>query len=136
MEPFATVQDYIARYGAVDDDACVTVMLSDASVFIASQPGVVVDESDENQKAVLRMVTCSVVHRSLASSAYAGFSSVSQGGDGYTASASVYNPGGDYYLTKQERRLLGVAGAQIGSIAASIRGYYGTNDAEAVGADA
>ena len=114
MEPFATVDDYESRYGEVDDPDRVTVMLGDASLYIAAQPGFALKEGDEIQASMLTAVTCAVVHRSLSSSAYAGFSSVSQGGDGYTASASIYNPGGDYYLTKQERRMLGIGGGRVG----------------------
>lgn len=114
MGLFATVEDYEARYGEVDDRDRVTVMLGDASLYIAAQPGFALDEGDEVQASMLTAVTCAVVHRSLASSAYAGFSNVSQGGDGYTASAAVYNPGGDYFLTKQERRMLGIGGGRIG----------------------
>ena len=114
MEPFATVDDYESRYGEVDDPDRVAVMLGDASLYIASQPGFALKEDDEIQASMLTAVTCAVVHRSLSSSAYAGFSSVSQGGDGYTASASIYNPGGDYYLTKQERRMLGIGGGRVG----------------------
>lgn len=114
MEPFATVEDYEARYGTAEDSARLGTMLGDASLHIASQPGFSVRDGDDTQKAVLAAVTCAVVHRSLASNQYAGFSSVSQGGDGYTASASIYNPGGDYFLTKQERRMLGIGGGRVG----------------------
>ena len=39
MEPFATVEDYEARYGEVEDEARVTALLQDATNIIASQPG-------------------------------------------------------------------------------------------------
>lgn len=131
MEPFATVEDYERRYGEVDDEQRLSTLLSDASIFIASQKGFAIDPDSENQAALLAAITCAVVHRSLSSSAYAGFSSVSQGGDGYTASASIYNPGGDFYLTNQERRTLGIGGARIGSVAPVIDGWYGSNAGDA-----
>ena len=133
MTPFATVEDYKQRYGEVDDEQRLSTLLSDASIFIASQRGFAFDQDDENRAVLLAAITCAVVHRSLASSAYAGFSSVSQGGDGYTASASIYNPGGDFYLTKQERQTLGIGGARIGSVAPRICGYYGSNEQKAGG---
>ena len=114
MTPFATVEDYEARYGAVEDEPRLAVMLGDASLYIAAQPGFALRGGDEEQAAMLTAVTCAVVHRSLSSGEYAGFSSVSQGGDGYSASASIYNPGGDYFLTKQERRALGIGGGRVG----------------------
>lgn len=131
MKPFATVEDYKRRYGEVDDEQRLSTLLSDASIFIASQRGFAIDQDDENRAALLAAITCAVVHRSLASSSYAGFSSVSQGGDGYTASASIYNPGGDFYLTKQERQTLGIGGARIGSVAPVIDGWYGSNAGDA-----
>lgn len=114
MEPFATVEDYEARYGEVDDDKRISTLLSDASAFVASQPGFAVHEGDDLQAAALTVVTCSLVYRKVTAGDYAGLSSVSQGGGGYTASVSVYNPSGDFFLTKQERRTLGIGGGRVG----------------------
>lgn len=114
MTLFATVDDYEARYGEVEDPDRISVLLGDASAFIASQPGFPEGEPSELLNLALTVVTCSVVHRSLSAGAWAGLSNVSQGGDGYTASATVYNPSGDFYLTKQEKRLLGVGTGRIG----------------------
>ena len=114
MEPFATVEDYEARYGEVDDDKRISTLLSDASAFVASQPGFAVREGDDLQAAALTVVTCSLVYRKVTAGDYAGLSSVSQGGGGYTASVSVYNPSGDFFLTKQERRTLGIGGGRVG----------------------
>ena len=114
MTPFATVDDYESRYGEVDDPNRVTLLLGDASAFIAAQPGFILNPDSEVQALALTVVTCSLVHRSQSAGAWAGLSNVSQGGDGYTASATVYNPSGDFYLTKQEKRLLGIGGGRIG----------------------
>lgn len=113
MTPFATVEDYEARYGEVEDEARVTALLQDATNIIASQPGFAMRE-DETWMGVLETVTCAMVHRSMMSGAYAGLSNVSQGAGGYTASVAVYNPGGDLYLTRNERRALGIGGGRIG----------------------
>ena len=126
MTPFATVEDYEARYGEVEDEARVSALLQDATNIIASQPGFAMRE-DETWQGVLETVTCAMVHRSLMSGAYAGLSNVSQGAGGYTASVSVYNPGGDLYLTRNEKRALGIGGARIGSVAPVIDGWYGSN---------
>ena len=114
MEPFATVEDYEARYGAVEDEARVTALLQDATNIIASQPGFELRDGDDTFLGVLETVTCAMVHRSLMSGSYAGLSSVSQGAGGYNASASVYNPGGDLFLTDNERRALGLDGGRVG----------------------
>lgn len=130
MEPFATVEDYAARYGEVEDEKRLALALSDASAFIASEmrrAGVAIDPDDAEQAQALTYVTCLLVNRVERSGAYAGLSNVSQGAGGYTASVAVYNPGGGFRLYADERRMLGIVGARIGSIAPAINGWYGSN---------
>ena len=129
MTPFATVEDYETRYGEVEDEARVSALLQDATNIIASQPGFTTDGRDETWWGVLETVTCAMVHRSMMAGTYAGLSNVSQGAGGYTASVSVYNPGGDLYLTRNEKRALGIGGARIGTVAPYIDGWYGSNAA-------
>ena len=131
MTPVATVEDYEARYGKVDDEERVTALLQDATNIIASQPGFCDKDRDDTWWGVLETVTCAMVHRSMMAGSYAGLSSVSQGAGGYTASVGVYNPGGDMFLTRNERRALGIGGARIGSVAPVIEGWYGTNVGDA-----
>ena len=131
MEPFATVEDYEVRYGEVEDEKRVSALLQDATNVIASQTGFAMREGDDTWLGVLETVTCAMVHRSLMSGAYAGLSNVSQGAGGYTASVAVYNPGGDLYLTRNEKRALGIGGARIGSVAPVIDGWYGSNAGDA-----
>ena len=127
MTPFATVADYEARYGKVDDEERVSALLQDATNIIASQPGFCDKNRDDTWWGVLETVACAMVHRSMMAGSYAGLSSVSQGAGGYTASVGVYNPGGDLYLTRNEKRALGIGGGRIGSVAPAINGYYGSN---------
>ena len=127
MTPVATVEDYEARYGKVDDEERVTALLQDATNIIASQPGFCDKNRDDTWWGVLETVTCAMVHRSMMAGSYAGLSSVSQGAGGYTASVGVYNPGGDLYLTRNEKKALGIGGARIGSVAPAINGWYGSN---------
>lgn len=115
MTPFATLDDYEARYGAPADPERTKTLLGDASVLIASQPGFDAEAGGETRRAALVAVTCSVVNRKLISGSYSGFSSVSQGAGGQTASVAVYNPSGDMFLTRQERRMLGIGGGRVGA---------------------
>ena len=131
MTPFATVEDYEARYGEVEDEARVSALLQDATNIIASQPGFCDKNRDDTWWGVLETVTCAMVHRSMMAGSYAGLSNVSQGAGGYTASVAVYNPGGDLYLTRNEKRALGIGGARIGSVAPVIDGWYGSNVGDA-----
>lgn len=124
MEAFATVEDYEARYGAVDDEARVSTLLSDASAFIAAQPGFAQPTEEPGASNLVR-VTCAVVYRSLVSGAWAGLSSVSQGVDGYSASASVYNPSGDFYLTKAEKSALGIGQTLVSTVRPAIHDMEG-----------
>ena len=112
---FASVQDYELRFGPVEDEDRLLALLDDATAFLSAQPGLEVDPDDEVQRANLLRVTCAVVNRSLSAGAFAGLSSVSQGAGGYTANVAVYNPAGDYYLTKAERKVLGISGGRVGS---------------------
>lgn len=114
MEPFATVDDYEARYGDVDDPERIETLLGDASSFISSLPGFVYHEGDALQAANLVRITCAVVHRSLIAGDLAGVSSFSQTAGSYTVNVSPYNASGDYYLTKQEERALGIGAGRIG----------------------
>lgn len=115
MEPFATPYDYIARYGQSDACKDLTVLLADATAFIASQTGFELRPDDDVQAANLARVACSVVHRSLSAGTLAGIQSYSEGANGYTASVTPYNPSGDFYLTKAERRSLGLSGGRVGA---------------------
>lgn len=125
MTPFATVEDYEARYGEVEDRDRVETLLGDATSFIEAQPGFRYDAGDFTQAANLTRICCAVVYRSLAAGDLAGLSSYSQGGVGYTASVNVYNPSGDYYLTSAEKRALGIHGSTVGTIGAAIHAPCG-----------
>lgn len=114
MEPFATVEDYEARYGEADDSERVETLLGDATAFIASQPGFERREGDEAQAANLVRIACAVVNRSLSAGDLAGFSQFSQTAGSYNASVSLSNPSGDFYLTKAEKASLGIGEARIG----------------------
>lgn len=109
---FATYTDIEARWRALtaDEQTRATVLLDDASAMLSAL--VRVDESDEQQKALLKQVSCSMVIRSLVSG-----ESTAYGVDQMQAtmgpmSQSVHfaNPNGDMYLTKLEKRLLGISG--------------------------
>ena len=111
---FASAQDYELRYGEVEDEDRLLALLDDASAFLCAQSGFKLKPDDEVQRANLVRITCAVVRRSLSAGAWAGLANVSQGAGGYSASATVYNPGGDFYLTKAERRALGISGGRVG----------------------
>lgn len=120
MDSFATLVDYEARYGDVEDPERITTLLADATAFIAAQPGFTHRVGDELQAANLVRVTCAVVHRALSAGEWAGLNSVSQSGGGYSASVNISNPTEDFYLTKADRRALGFAGVRLASISPAV----------------
>lgn len=106
MKPYATLEDYSERYGSVPGDkvARVKISLLDASLIINAQ-NPKTDDAD-----VLKAITCAMVNRATSS-----FGAGVEGLTGQTISAGVYsqqftysNPTGDLYLTKGEKKLLGI----------------------------
>ena len=119
MASFATVEDYVARYGEVDDSARIETILADASAFIASYPGfVLIPEGEpgyEEQRANLVWVTCAVAQRTQNALGLAGIQSFTQSAVDYSATVSPYNPSGDMYLGSNEKRALRIIrAARIG----------------------
>ena len=113
---FATASDYENRYGEVADQERIQNLLDDASAYILAYPGFENRPDDPVQQRNLTRVTCAVVHRALAGAAWSGLSNVSQGAGGYNASATVANPGEDFYLPKGDRLALGIGRARIGAV--------------------
>lgn len=119
MDAFATVEDYEARWGALDEDEAerVEYLLRDASAYIAAELvacGIDYSDPDELLKANLIAVTCAVAHRVYqVSDDRAGITQWAQSGIGLSESYSFANPSGDMYLTAAERRRLGITGAHI-----------------------
>lgn len=121
---YATIDDLEARYGEVPSELSdrVDALLEDAATILDAQ--VVVDISDQQQLARLRLVSCSMVNRALQaaeSDAY-GISQASMTAGSYTQSMSYANPSGDLYLTGTEKRMLGVGTGYILSLRAGSGG--------------
>ena len=120
---YATTTDYQARYGAVDDVAVLQVCLDDATALInANLAAAGIDPADapEAYANLLKMVCREVAHRAFGSGPAQtlpfGVTQTSQTAGPYTQSFSFGNPYGDMFLTKSEKKMLGIAGGYIGSI--------------------
>ena len=79
---------------------------------------------------MLKFVCTNMVCRMVSSGDSSGFdalgmSQASITAGAYTQSYSFATPYGDMYLTKLEKRLLGITSGYIGSIEAEIKGWYG-----------
>lgn len=114
---FATVSDVVARWRDLtsDEQDKAEVLIEDASVMLSAL--VSVDPSDQQQAALLKRVCCSMVIRAMIASASdaLGVSQVSASVGPFDQTAHFANPNGDLYLTRQERKILGV-GAGKGRI--------------------
>lgn len=114
MKPFATVEQYEARYGEVDQPERVEVLLADASALIDALPGFELRPGDATQETNLTRVTCSIAHRSVTSGDLDGVTQYQQSAVGISAQVTYANPSGDLYITSAERRSLGVGAGRVG----------------------
>lgn len=122
MSAFATVDDYIARYGEVEDANKLECLLLDASNYLKalyfSEYG---EEYKQDERILFDLnaaaVTCAIVARMLnVPSGMEGVSQTSQSADVYSASYTFANPTGDFYLTKSDKERLGIGAGVISSI--------------------
>lgn len=88
-------------------DALLEVAASMLSTFV------VVDETDEQQAANLKTVSCNMVARAMVASASStfGVEELSATMGPFAQTAKFANPSGDMFVTKMERRLLGIHGS-------------------------
>lgn len=123
---FADVSDLESRWRelSTDEEARANVLLGDASAMLSAL--VEVDSSDYEQSELLKMVCCDMVIRAMSATAADAFgvSQTSMTAGPYTQSFSYSNPSGDMYLTKLEKRLLGITTSYIGSIRPMMAGEH------------
>lgn len=113
MDAFATVSDLESRWRVMDssEKKRAEVLLEDAAAIISAhmaQSGVKIDGYDKTQKANLVRVSCAMVQRAMAN------------GDGQQEHAwggnIVANPSGDLYLSKSDKKTLGIGRFRIGFV--------------------
>ena len=123
---FADVSDLESRWRelSTDEEARANVLLDDASAMLSAL--VEVDSSDAGQAELLKIVCCDMVIRAMSATAADtfGVSQTSMTAGPYTQSFSYSNPSGDMYLTKLEKRLLGISTSYIGSIRPMMNGEH------------
>lgn len=115
---FADVSDIQARWRTLTsaEQARAAVLAEDASAMLASM--VDFDVADLGQMELLKVVCCNMVIRAMSASESEAFGadSMTVTAGPYTQTYSYSNPSGDMYLTRAEKRMLGVSGGYIGSI--------------------
>lgn len=117
LKPFATVEDYIARYGEPSPDEAdrLDALLLDATAYIQSEMPLYKPGQDEVMDANVKAVTCSVVWR-VVSRPLEGISQVQQTVGPYTQGLSFANADGAMYLTRSEQSKLGTNTAFVGTV--------------------
>ena len=126
MVAFADLTDLEARWRALStaEQATATVLLEDASEDVrvaCEEKGV---NADTLPAARTRLVVCAMVKRAMQAAASVpaeGVTAYSSGTGPFTDSFTFANPTGDLYLTKQDRRRLGILKPKAFSIDTSIR---------------
>ena len=127
---YADVHDIEVRLNRTftsSETASVQALLDGASAVLSKL--VRVDETDGEQAALLEFVCTNMVCRAISAQGLdvLGASQASITAGAYTQSYSFATPSGDMYLTKLEKRLLGITSCYIGSIEAEIKGWYGND---------
>ena len=120
---FATVADIEARWRTLDatEQARATALLSDASAMLTRL--VEIDPEDSNQAALLAAVSAQMVIRAMsADPSMIGATQAVMTAGPYQQTASFASPAGDMYLTKAEKRMLGITSGYIRSIRPRIGG--------------
>lgn len=110
---YATLDDLEARRGVLDPDERekAAALLDDAAVILDA---LVIINGSEEQETLLNLVSCNMVIRALSTTPDAyGVSSLSTTAGVYSESLQYSNPSGDMYLTKLEKRLLGISTSYI-----------------------
>lgn len=123
---YADVSDLEARWRELNEaeEARAEVLLADASAVLDSL--VDVDETDTEQLEICKIVVCAMVQRAMVAGeadAY-GVTQQSMTAGPYTQSWTYSNPNANLYLTKAEKKMLGVGGGYIGSIRPMIGGNH------------
>lgn len=106
MDAFATLEDLKADWPGFDDS--MSAQAASKLAFVSASVASLCDAGAVDAE-VLKGVTLNAVERILQSSGeLAGVTQESWGASPYSGSMSYANPTGDFYLTKQEKELLGI----------------------------
>lgn len=113
---FATPDDLRARWAGMPSytDETLLTLLEDASQYLVEM----CPHWDRVHAATLRRVVCGIVRRSLQAESVsaAGVESFQQAAGPFSESWKPLNPNGDFYLTAQERKALGIGRQRAFSI--------------------
>lgn len=109
VEPFATVRDLETRWRVLSDSerATAEALLLDASQMLVDEVG----DISRVSSGTLRRITAGMVKRAMSGPGGIGVDSTQFGSGPFQETMKYSNPMGDLYLTKADRRALGLTGA-------------------------
>ena len=122
---YAKLEDLEARRGVLDADEQekAAALLEDAAAILDAL--MTNSTRTEEQAELLKIVSCDMVNRAMSATPDAfGVSSMSTTAGVYSESLQYSNPSGDLYLTKLEKRLLGISTSYIGTIRPMMAGEH------------
>ena len=118
--PYATTDDLAKRWRELTDEEAevAETYLSDAENMLKRLiPNFEMKVIDETFKEVLIAIECGMVKRALMNNLdQLGVSQHTITAGSYNENITYANPSGDMYLTKNEKRLLGISQQRIGAI--------------------
>lgn len=112
---YADASDLEVRWRTLttDEQERAEALLDDASAMLDAY--VTVDETDEQQMKLLKIVVCNMVERAMSTGGdIFGVTQQSMTAGPYAQTFNYANPTGDLYITKSEKRLLGISGTGKG----------------------
>lgn len=117
MTAYATVDDLILRWKPLSpsEQEQAKTLLDDAAVLLDAEfrrnqkP---INKEDQFLMSALKIVSCSIVKRTMLSENLGGFSQVSTTAGSFNEQMTVANPSGDMYLTEREYGMLGIRKAR------------------------
>lgn len=120
---YAELRDYELRHGSVkpEDQQLVETLLADAAVKLDGM--VDVDEGDEHQMEALKIVSCNMVSRVMETETV-GVDQVSYTMGPFAQSVHYAKPGGNLWLSKDDRDMLGIGGFRLGTIRPMVGGDH------------
>lgn len=118
MDSFADIESLANKYTLNDEQAKVAqVYLDDATLTITELLAQRGKSPEDIEPDILEMVTRDAAYRALSSiSSGRDVSQYTQSAIGYSETFTFANTSGDIYLTKKEKKLLGLTGSRIYSI--------------------
>lgn len=126
---YATVSDVevrLQRTLSEQEQACAEMLIDAASAILNRMAEV--DATDTEQAELLAYVCTSMVARAMpANMDLYGASQYSTIAGPYSQQTTWTAPVGDLYLSKLEKRMLGITQGYIGSVPVGITGYYGSS---------